>query len=157
MYNSIKQRWCRARNFWSIRNSRDHKLVWTVEAVARRCSIKKDVLRKFTGKHLYQSLFFNKVTVLRSATFLIRDSVTDVFLWILKFLRTPFSQNTSGLLLLELRTSYIRRSYQSKYLARSWSISTNKVGKNIFCFHLIQGLVHNPFKHLRLSFFCEIS
>ena len=33
------------------------------EAVARRCSVKKDVLRnsaKFTGKHLSQSLFFNK-------------------------------------------------------------------------------------------------
>ena len=31
----------------------------------RRCSIKKSVLRnfsKFTGKHLYQSLFFNNVT-----------------------------------------------------------------------------------------------
>ena len=30
----------------------------------RRCSVKKDVLRnfaKFTGKHLCQSLFFNKV------------------------------------------------------------------------------------------------
>ena len=35
-----------------------------VEAVAQRCSIKKGALRifeKFTGKHLCQSLFFNKV------------------------------------------------------------------------------------------------
>ena len=35
-----------------------------VEAVVRRCSIKRDVLRnfaKFTGKHLSQSLFFNEV------------------------------------------------------------------------------------------------
>ena len=34
------------------------------EAVARRCSVKKGVLKNFTkfpGKHLYQSLFFNKV------------------------------------------------------------------------------------------------
>ena len=34
------------------------------EAVVRRCSVKKGVLRdfaKFTGKHLSQSLFFNKV------------------------------------------------------------------------------------------------
>ena len=34
------------------------------EAVAWKCSVKKGVLRnfaKFTGKHLYQSLFFNKV------------------------------------------------------------------------------------------------
>ena len=36
----------------------------TTEAVARRCSVKKGVLRnfaKFTGKHLFQGLFFNKV------------------------------------------------------------------------------------------------
>ena len=34
------------------------------EAVARRCTVKKSVLRnfaKFTGKHLFQGLFFNKV------------------------------------------------------------------------------------------------
>ena len=34
------------------------------EAVIRRCSVKKGVLRnfeKFTGKHLCQNLFFNKV------------------------------------------------------------------------------------------------
>ena len=36
----------------------------TTEAVARRCSVKEGVLRnfaKFTGKHLFQGLFFNKV------------------------------------------------------------------------------------------------
>ena len=36
------------------------------EAVARRCSVKKGVLRnfaKFTGKHPPQSLFFNKVAI----------------------------------------------------------------------------------------------
>ena len=36
----------------------------TTEAVSRRCSVKKGVLRnfaKFTGKHLFQGLFFNKV------------------------------------------------------------------------------------------------
>ena len=35
------------------------------EAVAQRCSVKKGVLRNFktfTGKHLCQSLFFNKGT-----------------------------------------------------------------------------------------------
>ena len=47
----------------------------------KRCSVKKGVLRnfaKFTGKHLCQSLFFNKV------------------------LRTPFSQNKSGRLFLNI-------------------------------------------------------
>ena len=44
---------------------------------------KKDVLSnfaKFTGKHLCQSLFFNKVAGLRPATLLKRDSGTSVFL-----------------------------------------------------------------------------
>ena len=38
------------------------------EAVVRRCSVNKDVLKnftKFTGKHLCQSLFFNKFAGLR--------------------------------------------------------------------------------------------
>ena len=37
-----------------------------IEAVVQRCSVKKGVLgnfTKFTGKHLCQSLFFNKVQV----------------------------------------------------------------------------------------------
>ena len=39
----------------------------------RRCSVKNGVLRnfeKFTGKHLCQGLFFNKVAALRPATLL---------------------------------------------------------------------------------------
>ena len=43
---------------------------------------KKGVLRnftKFTGKHLCQSLFFNKVAVLRPAALLKRDSGAGVF------------------------------------------------------------------------------
>ena len=65
---------------------------------------KKGVLRnfaKFTGKHLCQSLFLNKVAGLRSATLLKKK------LWhrrlpvkFAKFLRTPFLQNTSWRLLL---------------------------------------------------------
>ena len=65
----------------------------------RRCSVRKCVLTnftKFTGKHLYQSLFFKKVAGLG--------------LWhrcfpvnFAKFLRTPFLQNTSGRLLLKKR------------------------------------------------------
>ena len=60
----------------------------------RRCSIGKGVLRnftKFTVKHLCQSLFFNKVAGLRSATLLKKS------LWhrrfpvnFAKFLRKPF-------------------------------------------------------------------
>ena len=48
---------------------------------------KKGVLRnfsKFTGKHLCQSLFFNKVASLKPATLLKRDSGTGIFLLILR-------------------------------------------------------------------------
>ena len=65
----------------------------------QRCSIRKGIFRnfaKFTGKHLCQSIFFNKVAGLRPATLLKKR------LWhrcfpanFAKFLRTPFLQNTS--------------------------------------------------------------
>ena len=65
---------------------------------------KKGVLRnfaKFTGKHLCQSLFFNKVPSLRAATLLKKR----LWYWCFpknftKFQRTPFLQNTSGRLVL---------------------------------------------------------
>ena len=63
----------------------------------QRCFVKKDVLRNFaifTGKHLCQSLFFNKVTGLRPAT------LFKKLLWhrcfpvnFAKFLRTPFTEH----------------------------------------------------------------
>ena len=56
----------------------------------QRCSRKKGVLTnlaKFTGKHLRQSLFFNKVAGQRSATLLKkRDFGTGVSLSILQIL-----------------------------------------------------------------------
>ena len=59
---------------------------------------KKGVLKhfaKFTGKHLCQSLFFNKVAGL---------AVGRCFpVSFAQFLRTPFLQNTSGRLLLKIR------------------------------------------------------
>ena len=59
----------------------------------QRCSVRKGVLRKFTkftGKHMCQSLYFNKVAGLCFPVNFV------------KFLRTPFLQNTSGRLLLSL-------------------------------------------------------
>ena len=65
---------------------------------------KKGVLRnfeKFTGKHLCQSLFFNKVACYRPATLLKKRFWNRCFpVNFAKFLRTPFLQNTSGRLLL---------------------------------------------------------
>ena len=46
----------------------------SLEAVAQRCCVKKDVLRnftKFTEKHLRQSLFFNKETFVTSSFFIL--------------------------------------------------------------------------------------
>ena len=72
----------------------------------RRCSLRNGILRncaKFTGKHLCQSLFFNKVAGLRP--------LFKKRLWhrcfpvnFTKFLRAPFLQNTSGRLLLTVTT-----------------------------------------------------
>ena len=73
--------------------------VMTIRSSHRRCSIRKDVLRnlaKFTGKHLFQCLFFNKVAGAEACNFIKnRDSGTGVFLCILQnllehlFYRTP--------------------------------------------------------------------
>ena len=84
-----------------IKNKKPDTIDWVYsEAVVERCSMKKDVPRnfaKFTGKHLPQSLFFNKVTWLRPATLLKRHSGTGAFQWIFRnFWEYPFSQNTSG-------------------------------------------------------------
>ena len=47
----------------------------------RRCLVNKGVLKnfaKFAGKHLYQSLFFNKVAGLRPLTILLtKSSILD--------------------------------------------------------------------------------
>ena len=60
-----------------------------------------EISKKFTGKHLCQSLFFNKAAGLRPATLLKKRLWHRCFLVnFSKFLRTPFSQNTSGRLLL---------------------------------------------------------
>ena len=75
--------------------------------------MKKGVLRnftKFTGKHLCQSLFFNKVAGLRPTTLLKKRLCYRCFpVNFAKFLRTPFLQNTSGRLLLFIA------SIKSKY------------------------------------------
>ena len=58
--------------------------------------------KKFTGKHLYQNLFFNKVTGLGSGTFFKNRLWHRCFpVNFVNFLRTTFLQNTSGPLLLK--------------------------------------------------------
>ena len=56
----------------------------------QKCSMKKGALTNFTkfaGKHLCQGLFFNEVAGLRHKCFPVN---------FVKFLRTPFLQNTSA-------------------------------------------------------------
>ena len=56
---------------------------------------------KFTGKHLCQSLYFNKVSGLRAETLLKKRLWHRCFpVNFAKFLRIPFLKNTSGRLLL---------------------------------------------------------
>ena len=72
----------------------------------QKCYVKKGALinfTKFTGKHLCQSLYFNKVAGLRTTTLLKKKLWRRYFhVDFVKFLRTPYSQNTSGRLLLVL-------------------------------------------------------
>ena len=74
----------------------------TAEA-ATRGVLEKGILEnftKFTGKHLCQGLFFNKVVGLRPANLLKKRLWHRCFhMNILKFSRTLFWQNTSGRLL----------------------------------------------------------
>ena len=58
---------------------------------------------KFTGKHLCQSLFYNKVAGLRTTTLLQKRPWHKCFpINFAKFLRTAFLQNISGQLLLSM-------------------------------------------------------
>ena len=66
----------------------------SIDAVVRRCSIKKGVLinfPKFTGKHLCQSLIFNKVADMRPVTLLKKKLWHRRFpMNFAKFIRTAF-------------------------------------------------------------------
>ena len=99
----------------------------------RRCSLKTGALKnfaKFTGKHLCQSLFFNKVGGLRPPVLLKNDSA--------KFLRTPILQNTSGRLPLEFKNKDARKksidivysehlhSINLEFLSLTWNTYTHQ-------------------------------
>ena len=75
----------------------------TIRSSHQRRSVRKGVLRNFAifrGKQLCQVLFFNKVAGPKPATLLKKRLWHRCFpVNFAKFLRTPFSQNTSGRLL----------------------------------------------------------
>ena len=87
---------------------------------------KKVVLENFTkfaGKHLCLSLFFNKVADLRPATLLKKRLWHSYFpVNFVKFLRTPFLQNTSGRLLLNFIPNLISKYCFRKHCVKSVQI-----------------------------------
>ena len=86
-------------------------LTLLVEAVAHTCSVKKMFIKnftKFTGKHLCQSLFFNKVAGLRTGTLLKERLWHSCFpVNFAKFVRTPFLTEHLRWLLLYLVYTYV--------------------------------------------------
>ena len=96
--------------FWKF-GQETSEVFFQVRSSHRSCSVRKGVLRnfvKFTGKHLCQNLFFNKVAGL-PATLLKKRLWYRCFpVNFAKFLRTPFLQNTFlRLLLLSDISKYI--------------------------------------------------
>ena len=95
-------------------------------------SYKKDALEnfaKFTGKYLWQSLFFNKVAGLRSTT-LLKNRLWHRCIPVnfAKFSRTPFLQNTSEWVLLFIKNT--SRAYKQcrhfiegtcEYFGKKWN------------------------------------
>ena len=94
----------RNRNWDDVKKLEDsnkaYKYFLDIRSSHRKCSVTRGVLRnftKFTGKHLCQSLFFNKVAGLRPAILLKKKLWHRCFpVNFRKFLRTPFLQSTSG-------------------------------------------------------------
>ena len=77
-------------------------LLKSLRSSHQRCSVKKVILRnfaKFTGKHLCQSPFLNKVASYRpkACNFIKKETLVQMFFReFSKFLVTRFLQNTSG-------------------------------------------------------------
>ena len=116
-----------------------------------RCSVKKGVLRnftKFTGKHLCQSLFFNKVAVLSPATLLKKRLWHRCFP--LNFLEV--SKNTCSREQLQTAASEIRkytiygnRNCSSKFFKISYFKSTNPMEK------ILKYCIFKPYYILQLQ------
>ena len=91
---------------------------------------KKGVLRnftKFTGKHLCQSLSFNKVADLRPATLLKKRLWHRCFpVNFVKFLRTPFLQNTAGRLLLKCKCLSVTRFFYNQHFYKQRQVKMDK-------------------------------
>ena len=126
----------------------------------RRCSIRKGFLRnftKFTGKHLRQCHFLNKVADLRPATLFTKETLAQVFSC--EFLRAPFLQKTSGqLLLYEALTSKFISAILGFHTFTGCDITGNFYGKSkLSCWnHRARSILSNWQKQIFTSrfYFC---
>ena len=108
---------------------------------------KKGVLRnftKFTGKHLCQSLFFNKVAVLSTSTLLKKRPWHSCFpVNFEKFLRTPFL--TKHLRWLHLKMRFFTSFHCTKkwsFRSRISSVNVTKSGLVTFTPEILNGKLH---------------
>ena len=120
VYSRGKSTPLRNKHFLSLdATEKNNLLCWTFKRLteaATRCSLRKDVLInfvKFTGKHLRQRLFLNKVACLRPEACNLIKKVSGRIVFPMnfaKFLRIPFfAENlwatASGLTLFAIQTS----------------------------------------------------
>ena len=99
-YNRVDARFQIAKNLINNLNSISNGKSSRPEVFCQKSILRNFV--KFTGKHLCQSLFFNKVAALRPATLLKKRLRHRCFpLNFVKFLRTPFFIEQLWWLLLE--------------------------------------------------------
>ena len=134
-------------NFWNLKATSSHQ--W--------CSVRKSVLRnfvKFTGKHLCQSLFYNKVAGLRPATSLNKRLWHRCFLVnFAKFLRTPtfFIEHLWWLL---LKSSQLWQIYflphRNHYWIRIFFLENNYYPENVLGLYLF-GVIKNQNLHIKQS------
>ena len=103
----------------------------------RRCSIKKDVLKKFSkpaGKQLRWSLFIKKIASLRPETlFKIRLRHSCFPLHLAEFLRATFFIEHLRWLLLKQKTSTAYQTKKQKNTSR-WNTSILRL-RVLYCFH----------------------
>ena len=117
---------------------------------------KKDVLKnfaKFTGKHLCQSLFYNKVADMRPATLLKKRLVQFFSMNISTFLRTPILKNICGRLLLKIVVNLFRaliRVRSELFCKAGVLINITKFTENV-CHWKFSGILCEIFKD---NFFC---
>ena len=97
---------CRRQFEWQLYTTTKRKIM-IIQEPPSELFCKKTCSQKFPGKHLCQSLFFNKIADLRLATLLKKSFWHSRFpVNFAKFLRTPFLQNNSGRLLLIICSIY---------------------------------------------------